>query len=111
MVLLSKREGVGLLGPLLITEQIAVCRILEEALMNAIKHGQASLVTIIIHKATNTLCLTINDNGLGFDQSIDKKHHYGIKNMANRAQYMGARLDFKSKPQEGTTICLEIPLT
>jgi two-component system, NarL family, sensor histidine kinase DegS len=104
-----RSNGFLLLGKLTLEQQIACCRIFEEALTNALKHAKATLVSITINNISQGLRVIINDNGIGFDVNIKKKHHYGIKNMANRAQQMGAQLSFDSLPNQGTTISLEIP--
>lgn len=107
--LVVKQEGIEHLRILLPEQQIACCRIVEEALMNALKHAQASLLSIIVTKQPSSLTIIIKDNGRGFDASLSKKHHYGIKNMLYRAHHMGAQLVLDTSPHAGTTISLDIP--
>ena len=95
-------------------QQLAVARIIQEALQNIRKHAQASTVTLSIESAADRFQLTISDDGIGFDTSINalptgKKA--GIENMYFRAEAIGAELTIKSQPKHGTLIQLTVPLS
>lgn len=84
-----------------------VYRILQEAINNAIKHANASLISIKLSEETAHISLQIKDNGQGFDAS-GNSYGNGLKSMQNRAKDMGGELSIVSA-ESGTTIQLKIP--
>jgi two-component system sensor histidine kinase DegS len=106
-----KENGCELLRLLNIEQQIACCRIIQEGLTNALKHAEAQQITIMVEKSINGLNLVIEDNGMGFEyHPAGKNHHYGIKNMQERALLIDARFTHSSQLNSGTKIFLEIPM-
>lgn len=87
-------------------QEMAVYRITQEALANIQKHAEASRVAVSLQSMDGATCLSITDNGKGFDPQTVKKGH-GLANMADRARQSGGRLEIKSAPGQGTTIILE----
>jgi PAS domain S-box-containing protein len=92
--------------------QLQIFRILQEALSNARKHGKARLVQVIFTRQEDRLCMSIQDDGSGFDMDVLSKQggtHYGLQFMRERAAQMDGRLDIRSSPGAGTTVELRIP--
>jgi signal transduction histidine kinase len=85
-------------------------RIVQEAVNNAAKHGAASNVTIILSKSGQTLRLVIADDGNGMPPALGKPQGMGLPSMKYRARALGGKIDISSSPNEGTTVCCEIPL-
>lgn len=92
-----------------------VLRIVQEALQNIYKHAQASRVTVECSGQGEGLKVRIADDGRGFmleqvrqDGSKDKS--LGLIIMAERARSLGGTLQISSKPSQGTTIEVLIPL-
>ena len=85
--------------------------ILHECLSNIRKHSRATQVDV--HLSHGTECqLIIHDDGLGFDSSKDAgETHVGLQIMKERTHRIGGTLTIDSSPNEGTTICLTLPLT
>jgi signal transduction histidine kinase len=80
-------------------------RISLEALNNALKHSQASQVTIQIYSADERICLKITDNGCGFDlEKAFQAGGMGLKNMRERAHLLRGDLDIQSQPGAGTEV-------
>ncbi len=94
-------------------QQLAIARIIQEALRNIRKHAQANTVTISIETAADRFQLTISDDGIGFNISSDTptNRKAGIENMYLRAKAIGAELTIKSQPKHGTLIQLTAPLS
>ena len=95
--------------------QIAVYRIIQEALHNTYKHAGASTVAIRSRRQKNHLLIDINDNGCGFDRlsrqkSNDRPQGLGLAAMRLRARMIGARFAYTSRPGEGAHIRIELPL-
>lgn len=91
-------------------QKIALFRIVQEAVNNAIKHASPDTIEIEISHVDDALCLSIIDDGLGMarDNLLDTG---GIKNMQIRAQLLGARLQIDRGPQDmGTHVRLSLPL-
>ncbi len=94
-------------------QQLAIARIIQEALRNIRKHAQANAVTLSIETAADRFQLTISDDGIGFDASAGTSpanRKAGIENMYIRAEAIGAALTVKSQPKHGTLIQLTVPL-
>ncbi len=78
--------------------------IAQEAVSNAIKHGQATRVSVALTETRDQLVLTVQDNGRGFQPAITRPPGMGIGIMRYRARMIGATLDLKSQPAAGTLI-------
>jgi len=84
-------------------------RIIQEATRNSNKHAKAAKVTICFTMDENQLCMSIIDNGIGFDAE-KAKGGIGISNMQQRVQSLKGTLSITSKTNKGTTIYTKIPL-
>jgi len=78
--------------------------IAQEALLNAIKHGDATTLVVTLGAQGSQFKLTVQDNGQGFDLSRKSRTGMGIRIMRYRAKVVGATLDIQSGPGEGTQI-------
>jgi signal transduction histidine kinase len=84
----------------------------QEALRNVERHAMATrvLVTLRIRDGTQ-LELKIEDNGVGFDPDSLPPGHFGLIGLREQAALIGAELRIDSKPQEGTTLSVSLPLS
>jgi PAS domain S-box-containing protein len=83
----------------------------REALTNILKHARASEATVQLSASDGILYLTVKDDGIGFDLEVARSGGGdGLRNIAERAKLLGARLNVNSHPGAGTEIGLEIPL-
>jgi signal transduction histidine kinase len=81
----------------------------KEVLHNIVKHARAGKVDIEIRSQSNRFVLTVCDNGIGFE--VGKvQEGLGLKNFRDRAEKIGAKLDFTSCPGQGTKITLSVPI-
>ena len=83
--------------------------IFKETLNNIVKHSNADDVTISFEIQEKVFVMEIRDDGKGF---IEEEISYGegLKNIRNRASYIGAELSISSKKEKGTVIILKVPL-
>ena len=89
---------------------LAVYRIAEEALTNAVKHAQASQVTVRLDPPqTGWLRLTVRDNGLGFDVASALRG-LGMAAMQDYAEVAGGECVVHSVPGKGTVVTAILPL-
>ena len=89
-----------------LTEQ-TVYRIASEALANVEKHAAATQVTVKLEMRAQTLRLTIQDDGAGFDAEKIPAGHYGLLGMTERARDIGGALRVTSGARGGTRVELE----
>lgn len=85
----------------------AVYRIVEEALVNAEKHAQASQVTLVLAYADGWLSLRVQDDGVGFVvDEVWGNGRFGLMGMRERAELIKAEFSVQSAPGQGTTMTL-----
>jgi signal transduction histidine kinase len=85
-------------------KELAVFRIVQELLNNAIKHSGAGIIQINARFSTNdNLMISVTDNGNGFELNEKLKTGLGLKNLESRTQIIGAKFKMKSAPGKGTT--------
>ncbi len=83
---------------------------IKEALSNAIKHSNASEVSVRIRLQSNVLVAVVEDNGRGFDAAAADPLRHGLANMAGRMEDLGGRCRVHSAPGEGCRMEFEVPL-
>ncbi len=95
------------------TEQTAVLRIVQEALQNVRKHASASRTVVSTKIEETNWVLEVCDDGRGFDVTAVAargRRNVGLQFMRERAELIGAHLEFRTRPGGGTVVRLEIPL-
>jgi signal transduction histidine kinase len=90
--------------------QAELLRIVQEALTNARRHADPTLVRVQVTAAGGALRLLVSDNGRGFDPSTPARSGYGLLGMRERAELIGARLTIDSGPGDGTRVIVDLPL-
>jgi PAS domain S-box-containing protein len=83
-------------------------RIAQEAIGNAVKHGQAKTVVIVLKRVDGELILTVKDDGVGFSQDGRAIEGMGLRIMEYRADMIGAMLRIDSLKDEGTTVACRL---
>lgn len=81
--------------------------IAQEAVFNAVRHGKATEVGISVTGARERFILEIRDNGSGFHWPAPGSAGMGIRIMRYRARVIGATLNLKSQPNQGTQITVQ----
>lgn len=97
---------------LLLSKEIeeSLYRITQEALNNALKHANATAVSVSITSLAGAVLLEVKDNGRGFEtELVGSQGGLGLLTMQERAAQVNGRLRIVSSPGEGTTICAELP--
>jgi two-component system, NarL family, sensor histidine kinase UhpB len=88
--------------------ELAIYRIAQEALTNALRHSEASEVTVALRSSDGDLLLSIKDNGSGLPEHVIAGG--GLTGMRERAMLIGAGLDIASTPGAGVMVTLRLPL-
>lgn len=86
-------------------------RIVQEALTNIKRHSKAKRAEIKLTERYGRLHLAIYDQGVGFDLAQVPDDRFGLKGIRKRADLLGGQAKIASKPGEGTTIVVDLPLT
>ncbi|HEX4945922.1 MAG TPA: two-component regulator propeller domain-containing protein [Blastocatellia bacterium] len=87
-------------------------RIGQEAITNAIKHAQAQQLRVELSYVTDRVKLSVQDDGRGFDSTQQSPNgHFGLVGMHERVTQMGGTLTVNSRPDAGTKILVEVPLS
>lgn len=81
--------------------RITLIRFLQEALTNAVRHGRASDIRVLLHYNETVIKLRVTDNGIGVESLVKG---FGIKAMTERLANINGQLCFQSSPQVGTMI-------
>jgi signal transduction histidine kinase len=87
-----------------------VFRIIQEALTNVRRHAQAANVVVMIDARRDLLEVTVRDDGVGFNTARTTETRLGLLGMQERAAAVHGRLVVASRPNDGTTLTLLVPL-
>jgi two-component system NarL family sensor kinase len=90
--------------------EVALFRIVQEALANAARHSHAARVDIRLELRAGELRLAVRDDGDGFDAGTVPPGSFGLVGMAERARLAGATLEVESTPGAGTRVSVRLPL-
>ncbi|MGH2567902.1 MAG: sensor histidine kinase, partial [Bacteroidota bacterium] len=94
--------------------EIALFRIAQEALTNAVKHARASKISVQVLHIDKRLQLIVEDNGKGFHyedppRAVSAQRGLGLLTMKERAELLSGRYRIETEPKKGTRIVVEIP--
>jgi signal transduction histidine kinase len=84
-------------------------RIGQEAIANSIRHARPSIIRIRVHYHRSSICLNVEDDGVGFVPDGDYSG-FGLVGMRNRAESISATLAVRSAPGSGTRVEVRAPL-
>lgn len=79
-------------------------RIAQECISNAVKHGRATRIDVLLAKRDNDIVLVVQDNGIGFPEELGKDRGMGVDIMGYRARVINARLTIDRVTEGGTII-------
>ncbi len=115
---LEDRSGVSVtvnldIDPALLPERyfVNIWHILQESFSNIEKYAHAENVTISLAICDGDICLTVNDDGNGFDlETAELGRGYGLPNIKDRAERLGGVLYITSAPGAGTNLDIKVPV-
>ena len=89
--------------------RLALYRVAQEALSNAIKHAQASEIILDVRREGRQVVMRVKDDGQGFDPGSTSSG-LGLVNMRGRMQLVGGRLELTTVPGSGCELRCEVPV-
>jgi two-component system sensor histidine kinase DegS len=95
--------------------QLLLFRIGQEALRNVGRHSGATRATILLQRSGDRVRMTVTDDGKGFELPTDISEmaasgKLGLLGMYERARLLGGQFQIRSKPGQGTTVEVELPV-
>jgi signal transduction histidine kinase len=90
---------------------LALFRILQEALTNVARHAKATRVNVCLALDSDWMTLEVHDNGRGISTSdIESRHSFGLMGMRERVHVLGGELEITGADGEGTGVWVRMPL-
>jgi signal transduction histidine kinase len=95
--------------------ELALYRMVQEAFNNIARHAGASRASLNIHFSAQIITIEIADNGKGFDvpkspSEFAPSGHFGLLGLYERAELIGAALEIRSAPNQGTRLNIKLPI-
>lgn len=89
-----------------------VRRVIEEALVNVVRHSGAQRVTVRLNRDLDAeMVVSVRDDGVGVELlDPSGRPGFGLRGMRERATLMGGKLSIRSRPGRGTTVELRVPV-
>lgn len=95
------------LGP---SVTLALYRIVQEGLINALRHARAAHVVIDVQSDGRRIVARVADDGVGLAPDWTRPGHYGLRGLTDRVQQLGGIFTIDSQPGRGVTLTADIPL-
>ena len=90
--------------------EVALFRLVQESVNNAIKHGKARHIIVKLEWLRNEINVVIKDDGKGFDPGNIREGAFGIVGMKERIDLLKGSIDINSSIGKGTVIMIKVPL-
>ena len=87
--------------------EVAVYYFVSEALTNAAKHSQATVVHVEVQARDGTLHVSVRDDGIG---GADQTGGSGLVGLRDRVEALGGAMSMRSPRREGTVVEIDLPL-
>ncbi|MEH7119375.1 sensor histidine kinase [Neobacillus vireti] len=90
--------------------EVALFRMIQESVQNALKHADACEIKVSLEITNSAVTVLIKDNGVGFDTSIKKPESFGMIGMRERVDLLEGEITYDSKIGKGTSVHIRVPL-
>ena len=95
------------LGP---SVALAIYRVVQEGLINALRHAQASRIETSVESDAKSIVVTLADDGVGLPADWSRPGHFGLRGLAERVERLGGTFTVSNSPNSGVKLRAEIPL-
>lgn len=89
---------------------IAVYRVVQEAVINAVRHARPTRVEVSVVHSDSHICVQVTDNGIGLPEDWSRPGHFGLRGLQERMAMLGGTLTLTNHPPHGVALTAEIPL-
>src|ERR1700733_308943 len=96
------------LGP---SVTLAIYRVVQEGLINALRHAQAGRVAINVESDAKRVVVTVADDGIGMASQSSQPGHFGLRGLAERVAHLGGKFAVSACEPHGVRLAAQIPLT
>ena len=90
--------------------EVALFRLVQECVQNALKHAESTLIHVKVEVKKDKITVIVKDNGKGFDKEKQKNGSFGIMGMKERVDLLEGDITIDSKIGTGTVILIQVPL-
>jgi two-component system sensor histidine kinase UhpB len=95
------------LGP---SVTLAIYRVIQEGVINAIRHAQPSRVEVEVRSGPERIVVTVTDDGIGLPAEWSKPGHFGLRGLNDRVTQLGGSFQVGNDPHGGASLTAEIPV-
>lgn len=95
------------LGP---SVTLAIYRVVQEGLINALRHAQASKVAVEVESDSTKIAVTVLDDGVGLPPDWSRPGHFGLRGLAERVEHLDGTFSVSNQAPRGVQLRAEIPL-
>src|SRR5437660_1293278 len=89
---------------------LAAYRVVQEGLVNVLRHAQAERVSIDLRANGQRMVVSVTDDGVGLPVEWRRPGHFGLRGLAERVEHLGGRLRVANHEPHGVSLMAEIPL-
>lgn len=90
--------------------EVAIFRLVQECVNNAIQHGKSQQVWVKLESCKDFINISIKDDGIGFNPETTKQNSFGLIGMKERVDLLGGEMNLNSAEKQGTRIMFKIPI-
>ncbi|MEH7360953.1 histidine kinase [Priestia aryabhattai] len=90
--------------------EVALFRLVQEAVTNALKHADATEIQVKIEFNNEHAVLLVKDDGCGFNQEEKKENSFGLIGMKERVDLLDGTISVHSKINQGTLVMIKVPI-
>ncbi len=90
--------------------EVALFRLVQESVQNALKHAEASNIAVKVELRRDQIIVLVKDNGKGFDKNQKKAESFGLIGMRERVQLLDGEITIDSKIGVGTIVMINVPI-
>ncbi|HKT73695.1 MAG TPA: ATP-binding protein [Steroidobacteraceae bacterium] len=95
------------LGP---SVTLVIYRVVQEALINALRHAQARAIGVVVKADASSVCITVTDDGVGLAPGWNQPGHFGLRGLASRVEGLGGAFAVTDREPKGVRLSVDIPL-
>jgi two-component system sensor histidine kinase UhpB len=89
---------------------LAAYRVVQEGLVNALRHARATRVMIEVSSTAARMVVAVSDDGVGLPENWSRPGHFGLRGLAERVEHLGGTFQVRNSEPHGVCLTAEIPL-